>query len=410
MSTPFDDLPALTRPAAAPAPASASKRERSDKEEQEQEEQQEHNDTAAPETKKKPRREPEEKQGTEEEQQKEQERNTATKKPRREQEEDHQADDDHNDPVAAALARLTPHLRSSARIAKAGPLLRTLLDGDGAAVAEPRHAPLTFAAVAAAFADPAQFLAAPPAARVEYARVARSAQRAAAAGLFDDEEGVAAASAARAFFSECVGAWAQLRLELLSAEDSFALSKALGKLKALVDGVPEWEEGDEVEEEEEGATGAEATAAVAPAPAAATAKPRPPPPPITWPPSPARVLLLRRRAALDCALCARDHVHGRAGAPWAAAAVEPALEHVASAAASARFAPGLQRREAQALAGWVSARRAARRTGAGGAGGAAAVDDRGAFERARASFARMGDVSARGSVGNKGGASLPWLG
>jgi hypothetical protein len=371
MSTPFDDLPAPSRHAApAPAAASPTKREREQEEEDEQQPQQ--------------KQEP--------------------KRPRH-------ADDD---PVAAALARLTPHLRAgAARISKAGPLLRQLLDGDGAQVDPSRHAAAAFNAVAAAFADPSQFLSAAPAARLEYARVARSAQRAAAAGLFagnddddDDEEKEEGSDAAcRAFFSECAAAWAQLRLELLSAEDSFALSKALTKVKALVDGLPDWQEGDEVEEEVEKDEAAAAAAAPARRPS--------PPTPIAWPPGAARVLLLRRRAALDCALCARDHVHGRPGAAWAAAAVEPALEHVASGAP--KFAPGPQRRAARALAGWVSARRAARRAGAAGAGaggsGGAPVDDRGAFERARASFARMGDVSARGSVGLKGGgAGAPWLG
>jgi hypothetical protein len=291
-------------------------------------------------------------------------------------------------------------MRSSTRLPKAGPLLRQLLDGTTAAASSgpsldpARHSAAAFCAVAAAFSDPSQFLSAPPQTRVEYARLARSAQRVQwqGSGKDDDE----AASAASLYCGECAAAWALLRLEMLNAEDGFALSRALGKLKALVDALPAWDEGDEAEEEE----AEEAEEKTKPSQAAP-----PPPPPVSWPPSSARVLLLRRRAALDCALCARDHCHDRA---WAATAVEMALEHVASRAD--RFSPGSQRARAKGLLDFVSSARAARRAGGGGGGGAGAKDDRGAFERARAQFAAAGNVSARGSVGMKGGGAAQWLG
>jgi hypothetical protein len=309
------------------------------------------------------------------------------------------------DPLATALARLLPHMRSSARLPKAGPLLRQLLDGTTAEAAGPaldpaRHSAAAFAAVAAAFSDPSQFLSAPPQTRVEYARLARSAQRVQWQASGKDDDAAAAAEAASLYCGECAAAWALLRLELLNAEDGFALSRALGKLKSLVDALPPWDEGDEAEEEEEEAEEAEEKTKPSQA-----APPPPPPLQVSWPPCPARVLLLRRRAALDCALCARDHCHSRA---WAATAVEMALEHVASRAD--RFSPGPQRSRAKGLLDFVSSARAARRAGGGGAAGGAGKDDRGAFERARAQFAAAGNVSARGSVGMRGGGAAQWLG
>lgn len=381
-SNPFDDLPALTR-AAAP-----TKRARVEEEQEPS---------------------PPAKAAEDEAEEQQQPAPDSSAKRARVDEDDDEAKPT-ADPVAAALARLTPHLRTAARIPKAGPLLRQLLDGGAAAAAgpSPRHRPALFGAVAAAFSDPSQFLACPPASRVEYARIARSAQRVdwKAGGGGDDDGG----EAAEAYCGEAAAAWALLRGELLGAEDAFALSKGLGKLKALVDALPEWEEGDEVEEEgeeEEAGRKRQQNAAAA----AASLPPLPPPPPIAWPPDRARVLLLRRRAALDCALCARDRCHARA--PWAAAPVELALEHVGAPARAARFCPGAQRARAAALLDFVSSARAARRAGAAAAAaaGGGAKDDRGAFERARAQFAAVGDVSARGSVGGGGGGgSAPWLG
>jgi hypothetical protein len=405
MATPFDDLPALTRAQAPPPKKREREEERPEQEDEEAQPAPGPPPDAVGASPAAPRPPP--------------------KQPRREED---------GDDVGAALARLTPHLRSAARVAKAGPLLRQLLDGDGLDAA--RHSAGAFGAIAAAFADPSLFLSAPAGARLEYARIARSAQRASEGALGWPKRGGGGdgtGAAAATFVSECVGAWALLRLELLSAEDGFALGRALGKVRALVAALPAWQEGDEVEEDEEEAKeakeeGAEAAAAgaTAGATAAADAKATPAARALRWPPRPGAVLLLRRRAALDCALCARDHVHGAKA--WAATAVEMALEHVAAAAAGAdaggggggsgggkggKFAPGAQRDEALALRSFVSANRAARRAGGqGGGAGAAAKDDRGAFERATAQFAAAGNVSARGSVGRGvgAGASAPWLG
>lgn len=145
-----------------------------------------------------------------------------------------------NDQVVAALHKITAHISSASKFAKACPLLRQLLDGDKIATRAQQRA--AFETLKAAFANPDN--ASEPGLRKEYARLLASVERCQTTG--------GAASGAGALFTrasereqiEIYRLWALLRSEL-QTDDGFVFSKVVTRVKDAIAALPEADESDD---------------------------------------------------------------------------------------------------------------------------------------------------------------------
>jgi hypothetical protein len=214
------------------------------------------------------------------------------------------------------------------------------------------------------------------------------------------------------------GLWAVVRNQL-ATDDSFAFAKAVGGIKDRIASLPE--AGGEAGGAEDAAlrrlglapAAAEAPSGEAPqqaqqaqsrrgeqgaGPAAAAAPPPGEAAPAAW--GPEEALAGRRAALLDCILAGKEaYSH-----PWAQTSVDLLVSHAR--AHAHRFAP-CQRPALAAMAGFVAARRAARKLGPSAA---EAARDATSFERARQEWGKA-TLSARGKVGAGGdNKTAQWLG
>jgi hypothetical protein len=341
------------------------------------------------------------------------------------------------DQVTAALAKIAKHIGNPAKFSKTSGLLRTLMDAVGRS-----HRTAYFAALSAAFADPAAALDAQL--RRDYGRLVKSAQL--RAELLSKQQQAQL---------EVYAVWGLLRSELFT-DDSFAFSKVLSRIKAAISELPD------ADEEQEAAWARLHPGAAAPtkgsAPGGAGERDNGGQVELRQPEAEAdpfgldallagqqlqleqamgqqqpeqqqpeqvssaphgscqwdgpELLVMRKQALLDCLTAAKEHCHKLA---WARTGVELLIEEVAKPAAQggliSRFVVG-QREELASLLRFVNAERTARRAGVvRRPGGKGTGEYTTAFERARNEWGNKEWVSARGKVGGQGdsGANM-WLG
>ncbi|PSC74417.1 hypothetical protein C2E20_2477 [Micractinium conductrix] len=337
-----------------------------------------------------------------------------------------------DDQVAAALRKISSHIGSPKKFAKASQLLRELL-AQGAV--RQAHGPLLFSALKAAMGDPAQC--GDPLLAREYSKLFTAASK--AAELFTTREKTQL---------DVYGTWAVLRNQL-ATDDSFQFNKVVTQLKAMVGELPE------AEEAAEGVVAGLAAAAGAPDPvlqaydarqqggqqaqaqqqqqqaqqqaatsaeeaeadpfgldalieqqeeeerrareAAAAARAQVGPKSATW--SAAEVVSQRRAALLDC-LDAAKACYRHA---WARTSVDLLIEHCHQ--HTHRFAPS----QAERLSELMSFVRDQRRLRKLGPSAREVNRDSTSFERASADWSRA-TVSHRGKVGGGDHKSEAWLG